>query len=167
MTATKAPIRQGPACPVDGCNSPRERGQSGGWRRLCRGHRARQERIGDLMVDKPLGFQKVSFGQGSDDGHGYIVDFKPGHPLAMKNAKVRRHRWVLYDKIGPDPHPCHWCAQTVHWAPVDGQERLTADHLDGDITNNRLENLVPACTGCNTGRGNAGNSPDWMPPQLL
>ncbi len=79
-------------------------------------------------------------------GEMYEKAYRPNHPLAYKNGLVYVHRAVLYDAIGPCAHACHWCKVVVTW-PV-----LTADHLDGDRTNNARGNLVPACRLCNTGR---------------
>lgn len=76
------------------------------------------------------------------------------HPLAQKGG-VLEHRKVLYDLIGPGPHPCHWasrygCEETsLEWS--DGP-RLVVDHLDGDKQNNSPDNLVPSCTRCNSSR---------------
>lgn len=77
------------------------------------------------------------------------------HPLA-RSGEVLEHRKVLYDKIGPGPHPCHWikvsgCGNTaLEWGGLRG---VIADHLDGDIVNNHPDNLVPSCCGCNSHRG--------------
>lgn len=73
----------------------------------------------------------------------------PGHPLTINRQPQPVHRYVLYDKIGPDPHPCHWCGKTVYW---DKNPKLLTDYLDYDKQNNDPENLVPACMGCNAFR---------------
>lgn len=79
----------------------------------------------------------------------------PGHPLAAPNGRIGVHVATLYERIGPGWHPCHWCGASVEWRPVGAsrKDRLIPDHLDGDPRNNDPANLVPACTGCNTGRG--------------
>lgn len=75
-----------------------------------------------------------------------------GHPLANSNGVVLEHRKVLYDAIGPGPHPCHWnhfssCGKTeLTWGGING---IQVDHLDGDKTNNDLANMVPSCLACN------------------
>lgn len=71
------------------------------------------------------------------------------HPLAIRGA-VAEHRKVLYDKIGPGPHPCHWCRKMLYWGGHDG---ICVDHLDDDKSNNDPENLVPSCSPCNSLRG--------------
>jgi len=76
------------------------------------------------------------------------------HPLAGKNGRMFVYRKALYDAIGPGPHPCHWCGETVEWKTNgDRIGALIADHLDGDHTNNTAENLVPSCQNCNVLRG--------------
>lgn len=69
------------------------------------------------------------------------------HPLSSKNGALAEHRKVLFEKIGPGQHGCHWCGKVVEW-PID----LYADHVDSDITHNEQDNLVPSCLRCNWGR---------------
>lgn len=78
---------------------------------------------------------------------GYASTTRKGHPVANRSGGVWVHRMVLYDSIGPGPHPCHWCD-----APVDWGEGLTADHLNWDRRDNRPCNLVPSCMSCNSTR---------------
>lgn len=82
------------------------------------------------------------------------------HPVAVINGAVKgpravkatvyEHKYVLYEKIGPGPHPCHWCGVPLNWIPGTREGALLADHLNEDKRDNRPENLVPACNGCNT-----------------
>lgn len=82
------------------------------------------------------------------------------HPLAHR-GNVAEHRKVLYDKIGPGPHPCHWkCGKILQW----DRWHLVSDHLDGDTFNNNPDNLVPSCQGCNMRRAKAGNPINWVVP---
>lgn len=75
-----------------------------------------------------------------------------GHPLAHANGRAYEHRVVLYDLIGPGPHPCHWCGELVEWLPKGAPGELQPDHLNDDGGDNRPENLVPSCRRCNTTR---------------
>ncbi len=71
------------------------------------------------------------------------------HPLAVGTGSLLEHRAVLYDKIGPGSHLCHWgCGKVLTWG-VD----LFVDHLDSDRLNNDPDNLVPSCNPCNMHRG--------------
>lgn len=74
-----------------------------------------------------------------------------GHPIAPPSGIVPVARLVLWDKIGPGPHPCHWCGKAIRWTPGDpyAPDALVADHLDWDATNDAPENLVPSCGPCN------------------
>lgn len=78
----------------------------------------------------------------------------PGHPLAAANGRIGVHVAVLYAKLGPGIHPCHWCGRAVAWLPVGGgrKGRLLPDHLDNNPRNNDPANLVPSCHGCNVNR---------------
>lgn len=75
-----------------------------------------------------------------------------GHPLARAGGLVGVHRVVLYEKIGPGSHPCHWCKRLVHWksrTPGTGEMTLIADHVNGNREDNGEGNLVPSCNKCN------------------
>jgi hypothetical protein len=96
--------------------------------------------------------------------YAYIYLYRPGHPIADKTGKVQQHRMVVYDDIGPGPHPCHWCGVLVDWG---GKAGINVDHLDGDPSNNGRENLVPSCQSCNKSRAAAGNRADWCPAVKL
>jgi len=90
----------------------------------------------------------------SATSNGYALVHRPGHPLARTIGWVLEHRAVLFDRIGPGWHRCHWCDMRVAWhkqypRDLDG---LVVDHLDADKTNNVLSNLVPACNPCNMNR---------------
>lgn len=76
---------------------------------------------------------------------GYLMVRDPDHPTAARGGLVYVHRAVLYDKLGPGAHPCHYCGRLVVWG-----DTLCGDHLDGDKANNDPANLAPCCHGCNT-----------------
>lgn len=91
-------------------------------------------------------------GLGSLRSDGYRQLKRPDHPLACATGIVFEHRMVLYDSIGPGPHPCHWCKQLLDW------DDLQADHLNHIRADNRPKNLVPSCPSCNKGRWNLQKS---------
>lgn len=80
------------------------------------------------------------------------------HPLSPPSGVVALCRIVLYEKIGPGEHPCHWCGKSITWMPGGGlhQDALIADHLDWDHSNDTPENLVPSCNVCNSHRTHNG-----------
>mgnify|MGYP003589876921 CR=1 FL=1 len=92
------------------------------------------------------------------EGYRYLTG-RHDHPLASHGA-IAEHRMVLYDAIGPGPHPCNWCGELVGWGGRDG---IHADHLNGDALDNSPENLVPSCNSCNHRRSMAGNPTEWNP----
>jgi hypothetical protein len=94
---------------------------------------------------------------------GYWILTGQRHPLAREGA-VAEHRKVLYDAIGPGPHECHWdCGRSLGWG---GRNGIHADHVDGDKTNNSVENLVVSCGPCNALRAYDGNPREWSPNGL-
>jgi len=107
--------------------------------------------------DTPLTIRGKGMGTVTPDG--YMRVFAPGHPLASSSRpQVLLHRKVLYDAIGPGPHPCHWCGVHLTWSPA-----LTVDHVNGDRLDNTLPNLVVACRPCNSSRRTDGNPEQWAP----
>lgn len=86
-----------------------------------------------------------------------LITVEHGHPMARRATNGSKpvaweHRVVLFEKIGPGTHPCHWCSTPVTWGDGHGQGLLFADHLNNDPRDNRPENLVPSCCGCNVHR---------------
>jgi hypothetical protein len=90
-----------------------------------------------------------------------------GHPLADGHGRVALSRLRLYDKIGPDPHPCHWCGRIVVWTLQLVTDSLVADHLDWDNTNDAPENLVPSCHSCNARRAAPGRRGGIQPGEPI
>lgn len=127
-------------CTVEGCDKkPRST-----YAELCGMHYHRLYRHGgvdrtarDISVAGPRRYRTVQ---------------APGHPLAGANGKAYEHRVVLYDEIGPGPHACHWCGESIDWLPKGAPGELQPDHLNNDGGDNRPENLVPSCRRCNITR---------------
>lgn len=78
------------------------------------------------------------------------------HPLAQDSGngygKIYEHRLVLFDKIGPLDHECHWCGKWLCWSNDCGSDSIVVDHLDSNEWNNDQDNLVPSCRRCNIQR---------------
>jgi hypothetical protein len=128
-------------CEVEGCgNEPRS-----GSAALCKKHYHRWYRHGSV--------DKVARGTTRPAPVTYRMVTLSDHPLSMPCGRAYEHRVVLYDAIGPGPHPCHWCQRPVDWLPKGHPDSLEPDHLNDDGLDNRIENLVPACRSCNGLRG--------------
>lgn len=87
------------------------------------------------------------------------IRIAPDHPLAGKGGFVGEARAILYERIGPGPHPCNWCGKMVDWAKGERgnkPNRLVADHLNSDPLDDSASNLVPACGRCNNRRSHKG-----------
>jgi hypothetical protein len=67
-------------------------------------------------------------------------------------------RLVLFDKVGPGNQVCHWCGCALTWATV------CADHLNSDPSDNRADNLVASCRGCNANRDDGTGHGRRPPP---
>jgi hypothetical protein len=63
---------------------------------------------------------------------------------------------VLFEKIGPGPHLCHWCDKPVTWRVRSDtrlrRDDLVADHLNWNINDDSPDNLVASCPVCNAHR---------------
>jgi hypothetical protein len=84
---------------------------------------------------------------------GYVAIECAGHPVANASGWQFEHRVVLYDAIGPELYPCHYCWRLLSWdLHYNAPGGMGVDHLDYDTTNNKIENLVPCCRSCNCAR---------------
>lgn len=135
-------------CTVDGCEK-KPRSANADW---CPMHYHRWYRHGSV--------HKVATEAGitASLGRRYRTKYAPRHPLASKHGIVYVHRMVLFDAIGRGPHSCHWCETEIDWAPKGDPRELQPDHINGDGSDNRIENLVPSCRRCNTTRGGQARS---------
>lgn len=83
------------------------------------------------------------------------MQYAPGHPLSGATGLVSAARKILYDRIGPGVHVCHWCGKNIRWIKgVRGHSTgaVIADHVDSDPLNDEPENIVPSCGTCNATR---------------
>lgn len=103
----------------------------------CHKHDARVRRRGTTEVKPPRMVLVHS--------SGYRVLLEPDHPLA-KNRRVYEHRKVYFDANPNGPKPCHWCGKRLDW------DTTQIDHLNAIRDDNRLDNLVASCGGCNRDR---------------
>lgn len=134
-----------PSCVVPDCDkSARSMSAS-----LCPKHYHRQYRHGSVHAHANRSGVTISHGRR------YRTAYRPGHPVADRSGKVYVHRVVLYDNIGPGPHPCHWCGTAVDWLPKNDPRCLEADHVNHIGDDNQPENVVPACRRCNVARAMA------------
>jgi Mor family transcriptional regulator len=78
---------------------------------------------------------------------GYRAVHAPWHPLAQADGSVPEHRFVLYRKLGPGQHPCHWCGRLLTW-----RLSLHTDHLDDVKDPQRREQPRATCAVCNSAR---------------
>ena len=114
----------------------------------------------DPDLRKAIGGRRARSGVAYDRGDGYKRVSARGHPLAGRDGRVLEHRLVLYDRLGPGPHPCARCGRSLEWRQLD------VDHVNADPSDNRPENLQPCCAKCNRitlVRWRAGRDyPEWM-----
>lgn len=82
---------------------------------------------------------------------GYTKLYLPNHPLADSGGYVMEHRKVVHEHFtnNNEQLDCFWCGKSVSW------QSMVVDHLNGDIKDNRICNLVMSCNGCNRTRGSA------------
>jgi hypothetical protein len=83
------------------------------------------------------------------------IRYLPEHPLAGHSGLVSEARVVLFARIGPGAHRCHWCGGKVRWRK--GQrgnlvDALVADHVDNNPLNDAPDNVVASCGSCNGNR---------------
>lgn len=91
-----------------------------------------------------------------------------GHPLRDPHGQCMTHRVVLWEKIGPGEHSCHYCGTTVDWKPGEylTATSLVAEHADGNTRNNDPANIVPACQKCNAKKMRRTVRPTIRPDEI-
>lgn len=152
-------------CKLDVCDKPAR-----GADAYCAMHRERILRHGSpdvtLRHRNPAGsVPEPSELSVKGPGRAYVRFKSPGHPLADTQGTVAVHRWVLFERIGPGEHPCHWCGTPVRWMKGLSADALIADHIDANPRNNDPANLVQSCQGCNALRNGHPNSRKTHCPQ--
>lgn len=81
--------------------------------------------------------------------------YLPSHPLAGSTGLLSAARAILYERLGPGWHHCHWCSGGIRWLrghQGNNTRAILADHLDSNPLNDAPENIVPACGRCNGSR---------------
>ncbi len=112
---------------------------------VCQKHYFRFMRTGtyDLSQKKKLRLQNPA---------GYYKVYAPEHPLANKDGYVYEHRFVFYNIKAKNVSNCELCDSSINW------KSLHIDHVDNDVTNNKVDNLRALCRGCNVFRGHTAES---------
>jgi len=130
------------SCIVPGCGGKVRSGYS----EYCEMHYGRIRRNGTIH-NLPQNDRVIT-------SEGY-VKIKKLHVLSDGKGWVYEHRLILFEKIGPGKHNCHWCGKEVDFDKKYPEflDALVADHLDNNHQNNNPENLVPSCNICNVARG--------------
>jgi 5-methylcytosine-specific restriction endonuclease McrA len=123
-------------CKVEGCSKDAQYKE----KQLCQMHYFRIMRNGTTdtlpksrkyRLQNPAGYQKI---------------FEPNHPTVNSDGYAYEHRFVVYEEYGENLPNCAICGKVTDW------ETCHIDHIDRDVTNNKLDNLRPLCRGCNTFR---------------
>lgn len=124
-------------CTVDGCDRPANRVGAG----LCETHYYRLRRNGQTALPKRV------IPELAEHSNGYKLLYAPSHPLSGSQPRVYEHRAVYYAAHGDGPFKCYHCGVVVTWGDMH------VDHMNDCPDDNRIENLVASCPGCNTRRG--------------
>ncbi len=123
-----------PMCSVEGCDVRVRSAKA----IMCEKHYGRIRRNGSLELRAPQPTRMHT--------HGYVLVYSPNHQLSS-GTYVYEHRLVYHEAHGNGPFRCHWCGIAVTWATMH------VDHVNAIKDDNRIENLVASCAGCNQWRG--------------
>lgn len=124
------------ACTVEGCNTRCRSARSP----YCERHYYRMRRNGSLdQRRKPAADRRMH-------SSGYVILYRPGHPLADAMGYVYEHRTIIYNRASGECPPCDYCGAELTWRTIE------ADHRDRNRANNNSENLANSCGPCNRER---------------
>ena len=137
-------------CQVEGCI------RTARTRKCCGTHYTRLRLYGDPTASAPPRALRAA--------KRYRSRLIPGHPLAGVDGRALEHRLVLFDKIGPGEHRCHWCGTSIRWT-TEGLigDALVVDHVNHDRLDNAPGNLVASCNVCNNHRPKGTEWSPWRP----
>ena len=129
---------------------------------MCVKHYTRWSRYGDPSIN-----HRNKLTEELKSRYRYIR-LEKDHPLGKASQSIPEHRMLLYQKIGPGQHPCHYCGTNITWVLLPrGKPRRDAgaiitDHLNRDSKDNRPDNLVPSCVNCNNHNTSARIAPEEL-----
>ena len=124
-------------CKTEGCLNKANRTGAG----LCEACYGRMRRKG--TVD----YSNINVPYRTVQSAGYLRLREQNHVLSDSTGSVYEHRFVYHKHFGDGPFKCNWCGKEVNWFDMH------IDHLDDNVTNNNIENLVASCPTCNQHRG--------------
>lgn len=117
------PKRSKPNCSIAGCDRKALRTGERGGLVVCGLHQDRVSRTGDAEPNRPYRARRTR-PVPKMGAYGYMELWAPDHMQAQKNGRVKVHRMIMADYLGRRLLP----QEEVH-------------HINGDKTDNRLENL--------------------------
>ena len=123
-------------CRVNGCNNKAMYKA----KQLCQKHYSCERRNGTTEILNRKKKDKCF------DDRGYVMLYKPNHPIATKKGLIREHRYIAYEKYKNKEIRCEICLKSLNWG------NLHVDHIDEDKANNNASNLRILCRACNVMR---------------